>query len=161
MNFSSHIKNLVTAIEHALEQSKASMVEEFRPILKIANSLLQTNRFDFWLKQIDEVDISEIPMTKFGLSEAKSHLPVDSKCSRIELKGTIDFICESIFTYCNDDDMCSLQGDYHYYVHLPTGKVYKESVLGSSTLDVVIASSSDIRIAKISELKIPPPELVK
>jgi hypothetical protein len=161
MNFSSHIKNLVVAIEHALDQSKATMVEEFRPILKTANSLLKTNRFDFWLKQIDETDISDIPMTKFGLLEAKRHLPVDSKYSRIDLKGTIDYICESLFTYCNDDDMCSLQGDYHYYVHLPTGKVYKESELGSSTLDEVITSSSDIRIAKISELNISTHELVK
>ncbi len=162
MNFSSHIKKLVTAIEQALEQSsKVSIVEEFRPILKTTNSLLKTDRFDFWLRQIEEIDISEIPMTKFGLSEAKSRLPVDSKCSRIDLKGAIDFICENLFTYCNDDDICSLQGDYHYYVHLPTGKVYKESLLGSSTLDEVITSSSDIRIAKISELNISPQELVE
>ncbi len=160
MNFSTHIKNLVKVIEHALELNKSEMIDEFRTILKTANSLLKTDRFDFWLKQIDETNISEIPMTKFGLSEAKSHLPFDRKCSRTNLEGAIDFICESLFTYCNDDDMCSFQGDYHYYVHLPTGKVYKESVLGSCTLDETITSSSDIRIAKVSELDISPQELV-
>ena len=161
MNFSTHVQNLITSISQCLTQDKAGIVYGFRPILSKANSLYKTNRFDFWLRQIGQTNLDEIPMTKFGVNEAKSScLSLVKQLGQNNIEDTIDYICEDIFTYCRDDDMCNMQGIFHYYYHLLAGIVFKESELGSSTLGAFESKRDEIRIAWVSELSIYPQELL-
>lgn len=161
MNFSTYKKELITSIKNALNKSKHEMIGDFRLILGKSNSLFKTIKFDFWLKQIGEIAENEIPMTHYGLNEAKRTLDFASSADRNSLENMVDDICENLFSYCHVDDMCCMQADNHSYFHIPTGAVFKESTLGSSTLKADISSKDEIRIAMISELNLISTELVK
>jgi hypothetical protein len=160
MNFSTYKKELITSIENALNKSKHEMIRDFRLILGKSNSLFKTTKFDFWLKQIGEIAENEIPMTHYGLNEAKRTLDFALSADRNSLENMVNDICESLFSYCHEDDMCCMQADNHSYYHVPTGVVFKESTLGSSTLEADVSSKNDIRIAMVSELRMISTELV-
>ena len=49
MNFSTHMADLVRAVDSALNQSKAPMVAQFQRILGTAKQLFRSEQFDFWL----------------------------------------------------------------------------------------------------------------
>lgn len=67
---------------------------------------------------------------------------------------------ESLFTYHSDDDMCRYQSDFHYYYHIPSQTVFKESGLGALEPKIDIKNDSEIRIAKNSEIKVNQDELI-
>ena len=77
-----------------------------------------------------------------------------SNCDRHSFNSKILDICEQLFTYSDSENLCPFQTEYHYYVHIPSNRVFKESEMGDSDLEHENISSSDIRIAKVSELKI-------
>ena len=159
MKFSTHTMKLLESMNVALSKNKRGMILDFKEILGKARWLFKTERYDFWLKQIGEIDIDEIPMTHYGLSEAKRSLKYE-QINRKTLEYMVADICEDLFAYSREDDMCECQADFHYYFYMPTGTVYKESGLGSSTLHIKSPAIEDIRLAKISELNIAKEELL-
>jgi hypothetical protein len=56
--------------------------------------------------------------------------------------------------------MYQFQSDFHYYYHIPSGAVFKESGLGMIVPKTEIDNISEIRIAKVSELEINESELI-
>ena len=159
MKFNSHKVKLIESLQIALSKDKEEIIGDFKQILWNSNNLFKTDKFDFWLKQIGAIKTDEIPMTKYGLSEVRRR-NVTGDIDRTGLINLIENTCEKLFTYSNEDDCCSMQSDYYYYFHIPTNKVFKESELGASDLDAEVSNRNEIRIAKVSELKISFLELV-
>lgn len=159
MNFNSHKQKLIDSIEIALGKSKGEIIQGFKPILSSAKGLFNSSQYDFWLVQLGTIPIDEIPMTYYGLESAQRSLGRLENYNRNELESAISYICEVLFTYSNEEDMCELQSDYHYYYYIPEKRVFKESTLGMTDLNVQNVNSDDIRIAKVSELTFNPERL--
>ncbi|MEM7595822.1 MAG: hypothetical protein AAF383_30700, partial [Cyanobacteria bacterium P01_A01_bin.83] len=70
MNFSTHKQQIVDAIEIALTKDRADLVARFKPILGQCNTLLKTDAYTFWLKQLSSIPVDEIPITKYGLENS-------------------------------------------------------------------------------------------
>lgn len=155
MNFSTHKNKLIKSIKNALVNDKVQIIYGFKEILKNANDLLKTNKFDFWIAQIDQIQPEEIPVTRYGLNESMRLWSESQDIDRNSLKNLIEYTCENLFTYCDENDLCPLQSEYHYYFHNTKGIVFKESELGMTDLpNNEKVDPSDIRIAKVSELTI-------
>jgi len=153
MNFSTHKQQIVDSIEIALTKDKIDLIERFKLVLNQCRSLFKSTKFDFWLRQLGTIPHNEIPLTKFGLENAHrsaKHLP---DCDRNSFENRVESICEQLFTYSHRDDLCLLQCEYHYYFYLREHKTFKESGMGYSDLDQERVSSSEIRIARISEIE--------
>ena len=56
--------------------------------------------------------------------------------------------------------MCEMQSDYHYYFHIPTRTLFKESELGNVMPNVEVGNRTEIRIAWVSEVDPDSGELV-
>ena len=153
MDFGTHKQQIVDLIEIALIKDKANLIERFKLILNRASSLLKSIKFDFWLQQLGTIPQNEIPITKFGLDNARRSATFLRDSDRHSLESGIAKICEQLFTYSNEDDLCPLQCKYHYYVYIPKNRSFRESGMGYSDLDVEQVSISEIRIATISEIE--------
>lgn len=152
MNFSSHKHHLADLIELALTKEKKDLIAKFKLILGQCNSLFDSERFIFWLRQIDSIAIDEIPITKHGLLEASRSVSDLRNRDRQGFQNSVLDICEQLFTYSDIVDLCPMQTKYHYYFYIPEQTVFKESEIGDCNLLYKIASPTQIRIAKISEL---------
>lgn len=158
MNFSSYQNNLIEKIELALSKNKKAMINDFKLILNQAKSLYKTNDFDFWLKTIGETEFNELPVTKYGHSEALGRCKYLRGEDRNEVKKSILYICESLFTYSHEDENCKLSGIYHFYYSLTDFCIFKESDMG--TLEgVETVHPNSFRIAYVSQLDIQKLEL--
>ena len=114
---------------------------------------IKSQRFDFWLQQLGSIPYHQIPITKFGLDNARRSITFLPDCPRNSFESRIANICEQLFTYSHKDDLCPFQCEYHHYFYLPEHKIFKESGMGHSDLDKKNVLISEIRIAKISELQ--------
>lgn len=152
MNFSTHKNRLIEQIGMALLKKREELISDFLEILKKSGELLKTDIFIFWSQQLTTTEPREIPITRFGLDEAKSRLPDLPQYDRNNLKEEIDSICERLFTYSNEEEQCSFQTTFHYYFHIPSQTVFKESELGVMEPKLKIENRSEIRIAKVSEV---------
>jgi hypothetical protein len=124
----------------------------------------------FWLSQLRTIDANELPITLYGVAQAKRELGAVRVASwrlarglgtAAELGAALWNICELVFTYSRDDDLCEMQGQYHYYFFIPEAIVYKESDLGSCDLTYEVTSFHDqVRVATVSDLGIPADELL-
>jgi len=96
----------------ALDESKATLVTTLDENLRSARELLKVDSFDYWIDQIADTELTEIPTTNYGVDEARRiwHPPPDSRSS---LESALTSTCEALLTYCAEDDMCEAQGDYH------------------------------------------------
>lgn len=154
MNFNTHLEKNKLAIINALSSEKSILISEFITILKNVSSLLGTNNFNFWIDELQSTDYSEIPITKHAVVEAqKSWNEYDS--SRTTFGNTLLDTCEKLFTYWQEDDLCSTQGQFHYYKDKNTNLVFKESVFGCiEYVDKAMNKSTDTQfgIALISGL---------
>lgn len=153
MNFNTHKQQVIDLIEIALTKDKEDLIERFKIILNKSSSLLKSSKFDFWLVQLGSIPSNEIPITKLGLYEALHSVSNLQNLDRNSFESGILSICEELFTYSNDEDFCPLQTKYSYYFYLPANKVFKESRMGDCNLEEQKISFSDVRIAKISEIK--------
>ncbi|BBM00137.1 hypothetical protein [Microbulbifer sp. GL-2] len=158
MNFSSHQNNLISKIESALSKSKVGLVSDFKPILSQAKSLYKTDDFDFWLKTLGETEIDQLPMTNCGHKEAVGASKWLRKENKNRVKGTILYICESLFTYSHEDENCELQGIFHFYYSTSEKCIFKKSEMGILE-GVSEVEPGSYRIAKASELDIQVGEL--
>ena len=156
MNFNSHKQKLIDSIKITLGKPKGEIIQGFKPILSSAKDLFNSNQYDFWLVQLGTIPIDEIPMTFYGLESAQRSLGRLENYTRNELESAISNICEQLFTYSNEEDMCDFQSDNHYYYYMPGKRVFKESTLGMTNLNVQNVNRDDIRIAKVSELAFNP-----
>jgi len=154
MNFSSHKKKIIDAISEALSQNKVQLIEDFKLILPTARKLLSTSRFDFWLEQITQCSVDEIPTTIYGREQVVNRIDGMRHEDRHSLKHSIADCCEFLFTFCDENDLCDMQSEYHYYVCVPNNMVFKESKLGSCVPEISNEENSSIRIAMVSELEI-------
>ncbi|MGB3110742.1 MAG: hypothetical protein WBB40_09175 [Psychrobacter alimentarius] len=129
MNFNTHLEKNKLAIINALSSEKSILISEFIIILKNSASLLKTDSFSFWIDELQNIDHSEIPITKHAVVDAqKSWNEYDS--SRTTFGNTLLDTCEKLFTYWQQDDLCSTQGQFYYYKDKSTNLVFKESVFG-------------------------------
>lgn len=152
MHFNTHQMKLIESIEITLSKSKNEIIGDFIEILQRANDIFKTDDFNFWLIQLEQTTNKEIPMTHYGISEAKRAILSMRSLNRVQLRFTINDICEMLFTYCDEDDMCDMQGNFYYYIDISSGIVFKESQFGTVVPKIAICSKSEIRIAKVSEL---------
>lgn len=154
MNFNTHLERNKLAVISALSSDKSILIGEFIIILKNVSSLLETNNFNFWIDELQSTDYSEIPMTKHAVVDAqKSWNKYDS--SRTTFGNILLDTCEKLFTYWQEDDLCSTQGQFYYYKDKNTNLVFKESVFGCiEYLDRAIDICADPRfgIALVSDL---------
>ena len=153
MNFGTHKQQIIDSIEIAITKDKTNLIERFKLILNRASSLLKSEKFYFWLQQLGTIPSEEIPITKFGLDNARRSLAFLRGADRHSLESSIANICEQLFTYSNEDDLCLLQCEYHHYFYLPEHRVFKESGMGYSDLDMDMVAIADIRLAMISEVE--------
>ncbi|WP_198331823.1 hypothetical protein [Psychrobacter aquimaris] len=154
MNFNTHLEKTKFAIISALDSDKSVLISEFIVILKNASSLLKADNFSFWIDELQKIDHSEIPITKYAVVDAqKSWNEYDS--SRTTFGNILLDTCEKLFTYWQQDDLCSTQGQFYYYKDKNTNLVFKESVFGCiQYLDRAMNRSTDTQfgIALISDL---------
>jgi hypothetical protein len=159
MHFSTHIQNIAMSMIDALVGSKTKLVSTLEENLHTARELLKVDSFDYWIDQIAGTELTEIPTTNYGVEQAR-RIWDPAPDTRSSLKSALISTCEAILTYCAEDDMCEAQGDYHYYVHTPTGAVFKESDFGfSPNRPAETITQTDTRIARTSELKVAHHEL--
>lgn len=83
----------------------------------------------FWIDELQNIDHLEIPMTKHAVIEARK-LWNEYKSSKTTFKNILLDTCENLFTYWQEDDLCSMQGQFYYYKDKSTNLVFKESVFG-------------------------------
>ncbi|MDG9671666.1 hypothetical protein ONV78_28275 [Hahella sp. CR1] len=159
MNFGAHVAGLIKDVNSALEKDKEALVDDFVALLARAKSLFKTDLFDFWLSQLAETPCSELPITHYGVANARRMLSYFDKRKRDTVAWLIADICENLFTYSNNDDACRMQSDFHYYFNVSAGAVFKESKLGE-VQGCAPESRADRRIARVSDLSIPPQELI-
>ena len=126
MNFSTHIAKQAKYIQETLECPKPEIIRRFPAILHEAGSLIMTDRFLYWLDQINDVPIDEIPTTHFGLRLAINYATGLPQSDRNNFTAGIDAICECLFCYC-DEDECDASFDLFFYTHLESGLTYKIS----------------------------------
>ena len=104
MNFKTHQKIILENVETALSKSKVDLVSDFRTILPKAASLYKTDEFSFWIEELEKHPVSEIPMTVYGVKNAVNYLNTKEPMDRNSAVGTIAHICETLFTYQNEND---------------------------------------------------------
>jgi len=158
MNFNSHQNELLLKIENALTKNKKDMLKDFTNILTQAKTLYKSDVFDFWLRTIVEVDSSEIPMTKYGYDEAVHQSKFLKNANRNQFHEILSSICERLFTYSTEDEMCTLQSNFHFYYSLKDTAIFKSSELGSLEGAERI-EKGDYRIAYVTELNLKKLEL--
>ena len=80
MHFSTHIQNIAKSMVDALDESKATLVTTLDENLRSARELLKVDSFDYWIDQIADTELTEIPTTNYGVDEARRiwHPPPDS-----------------------------------------------------------------------------------
>ena len=159
MKIKSHIKLITERVLNALDTSKVELINEIISLTEDVKLITKCD-FGFWEKQLKETDFKEIPVTHFGIQESK-RLWTDFQPETInQLAISFNDLLLLVLSYCNGES-CEFQADYHYYVHIPTQKVFKESELGN-TQDYPVEDKAigDIRIARITELDIPEEELL-
>ena len=130
MNFSSHQRKLAEAIVTALTKNSSNLINDFKLILSSAKKLYRTERFDFWLSEIGKHPHSEIPITNYGHSIAVFNSKRLNESDRNTFPALITSICENLFTYSNNQEMCLMQSDFHYYFSFETNDTFKESEMG-------------------------------
>ena len=154
MNFNTYLEKNKLAIINALSSEKSILINEFILILKNVSSLLKTDNFSFWIDELQSTDDSEIPMIKHAIIDAqKSWNEYDP--SRTTFGNTLLDTCEKLFTYWQEDDLCSMQGQFYYYKDKNANLVFKESVFGCiEYVDKAMNKSTDTQfgIALISDL---------
>ena len=154
MNFNTHLERKKLAIINALSSEKPILIDEFIIILKNLSSLLKTDSFSFWIDELQNIDHSEIPITNHAVVDAqKSWKEYDS--SRTTFGNILLDTCEKLFTYWQEDDLCSMQGQFYYYKDKNTNLVFKESGFGClEYLDsaINIYAKPQFGIALISDL---------
>ena len=129
MNFNTHLEKTKFAIISALDSEKSILISEFIIILKNSAYLLKTDKFNFWIDELQNIDHSEIPMTKHAVVDAQKSWSEYSS-SRTTFGNILLDTCEKLFTYSQEDDLCSTQGQFHYYKDKNTNLVFKQSVFG-------------------------------
>ena len=146
MKFRTHIRNLHGDVAAALNcGTRDEVIARFRGILSRAKSLFKTDHLDFWIEQLDRVEPREIAMTRYGLKEARDYW--------LRREGRdLGYVCEYLFTFCEEDDFCDLQSQYHYYYFIPESRVFRESQLGCTDLGAAVNDPRHVRVAKVSEL---------
>ena len=160
MNFKHYVMKLQTDLREAIAGSKAEILSALLDIAERTRQLTKTQRLDFWIEQLRAYDSTEIPMTKYGISETERNLERDRPDTRNELIGQILEACENLMLYMREGDDCSMQSQYRYYFHIPLERPFKKSELGTVSDLPVHPRPEDVRIARISELKIDPETLV-
>ena len=153
MDFATHLQKLIESVIVALDKDRRGLVGDFREILSRSRSLFRSDEFDFWLHELGTVELTELPMTHYGLGEAKSRAKGLKPRDRGMVRRAILDICEYVFTYSHPDDICPLQSDYHYYVRTPDQAMYKQSELGHVEPTGFRVEPKNTRIAKKSELQ--------
>ena len=134
------------------------MVESFRALLARLVRELDYPHLLFWEQQLDSIPLEELPITPYGVSEAKR-----STCwlRAEDLAASFCDICEWVFAYSRDDDLCEMQGQYFYYYDRPTGTVFKECDLGACDLVPRISNfREEVRVATVSDLGLRANELL-
>ena len=129
MNFNTHLERNKLAVINALSSDKSVLIGEFITILKNSASLLKIDNFSFWIDELQNIDHSEIPMTKHAVVDAQKSWSEYSS-SRTTFGNILLDTCEKLFTYSQEDDLCSTQGQFHYYKDKNTNLVFKQSVFG-------------------------------
>ena len=158
MNFGAHQQRLVERLGLALGKDKSGLIKDFQSILSDAKGLFKTNSFDFWLSQLGQHEFSEIPITKYGHALALNQYQAFSGADRNAVCSGISHLCELLFTYSNDREMCELQSDFHYYVNEENGLVYRESEMGHIEPEHAVPKDHLYRIALMSEVDAPASE---
>jgi hypothetical protein len=129
MNFNTYLERNKLAVINALSSDKSILIGEFIIILKNSASFLKIDNFSFWIDELQNIDHSEIPMTKHAVVDAQKSWSEYSS-SRTTFGNILLDTCEKLFTYSQEDDLCSTQGQFHYYKDKNTNLVFKESVFG-------------------------------
>ena len=145
-------------LENALDKSKSDLIGDFKVILSSAKKLYKTTAFDFWLKTIGAVELSELPITNCGHREALEISKKLKSQDRNDVLKSIVNISESLFTYSNEEDACIFQSTYHFYYSLTESCVFKVSELGAFE-GIADIENNKFRIAKVSDLNIREDEL--
>ena len=153
MNFNSHQIQLMSDITDALQENKPELVEKFKFILPSASKLYKTKAYDGWIQTIRDTPLEQLPITKYGHRNAIYWFSSITKPERKTIQRAISKTCESLFAYCNENEMCNLQSDYHFYFCCETGTIFKESDLGMVE-GVEFCGKGKRRIAYVSELGI-------
>lgn len=151
MNFSSHQNQLVSELTEALKEPKPVLVEKFKEVLAKASELYKTQDYEFWTQTLENIELEELPITKYGHSNAISSLNRISRADKNTVQSAISNICESLFTYSSEEEMCVMQSDYHFYFCLETNSIYKQSELGMVE-GIESCGKGKRRIALVSEL---------
>ena len=154
MNFSSHQTKLVESVGIALGKESAGLIGDFKQILSTAKNLYRTEIFDFWLSEIGRHPSDLVPITIYGHQIAKSYLRMMKEADRNSVPSILAGMCENLFTYCNDNDMCFMQGDYHYYYSTVTNCLFKESEMGQFDGVESRPQKGEFRIALKTDLSV-------
>lgn len=152
MKFNSHKNKLIENIGIALKKDKEGIINDFKFILSDATNLLKTEQYAFWISQIGKFPIEEIPMTKYGYESACSTYRGMGEIDRNILADTLTSLCESLFTYSHEDEVCEMQSDFHFYYDLTHDVVFKESELGVIEPADITIVKDQYRIAFKSEI---------
>ncbi len=159
-------------LEQALSGSRDHLITSFRTLLSEWIRDLGQDSLRFWFSQLNGVADHELPVTLHGVAEARRLLRANisttgnrrsglRSLSRRDLGRLLWDLCEWVFAYSREDDLCEYQGQYFYYFFLPGAVVFKASELGACDPGVQITRFEDeVRVATISELKVPDHELL-
>ena len=151
MNFSSHQNQIISEINEALKEQKPLIVEKFKEILAKASELYKTQDYEFWTQTLDNTELEQLPVTKYGHSNAIHSLRHLSKIDKNTIQRTISKVCECLFTYSSEEEMCIMQSDFHFYFCYETNSIYKQSELGMVE-GIEFCGKGKRRIAYVSEL---------
>lgn len=154
MNFNSHLIRLHRETKEALSLDKGQLLLKLKDILIDMSELLQTNEYDFWLNQLDNIPFQEFPITKYGVKDQGNFIDKEMNNSSICRGMAIEL--ERVCTFWEEDDLCEMQGQFYYYKSMKSNQVFSESefgfIRGGSTVnmnEVSIATVTDLKLAGI------------
>lgn len=156
------MNQLAQNLTQALNGSREELITAFRDrFLPDWIRRFESEHFLFWLRQLEQIESCELPITKFGVESAKRSLEIYSFDEDESLRHSLWFLCEDVFCYSNDSEYCEMQGFYHFYYFIPDRVLFKESELGDCDLEASIENwNEEVRIATVSELGVPAEELL-
>lgn len=154
MNFSSHLIKFQEETKEALLMDKEGLLLKLKNVIIGVSELIQTNEYDFWLNQLNEMPFQEFPVTKNGIIREKVRLEEKMNQKSIPRGMIVDL--ERLFTFWEEDDLCEMQGQFFYYKSKASNQIFSESEFGSTrglralgVSDVSIATITDLRSAEI------------
>lgn len=151
MTFRKRLEIIREKLQCSFSLKRRALLVQLEEILEASIELLKVEEFKYWLELLRGIELEEIPITKYGVSNALA-LVQSLELNRESFKRKLPRIAENLITFQVEDDLCERQGQYYYYFDTSTKSVFQESEMGCLRPENITVDRESIRLARKSDL---------